>query len=210
MTELEIVKALALLVGSRRKAKDLLARTTVRNLANAPVEELQHFMPGRIARRFHAAVRVTKHAIAPERSASIEVRSAAYAHVYPFFVGRETERFVSVVCDIRFKVIATEVIAEGLPDAVDVRIADIFALAIRHRAVALLVAHNHPSGDPTPSEYDYALTKDLLEAGELLGVRVIDHLVVAGTSYRSIHDECAKEGAPCGAEELYRAAGGAS
>ena len=48
-----------------------------------------------------------------------------------------------------------------LPEAVDVRIADIFALAIRHRAVALLVAHNHPSGDPTPSEYDYELTKDL-------------------------------------------------
>ena len=210
MTEHEIVKALALLVGSRRKARDLLTRTTVRNLANAPIEELQHFMPGRIARRFHAAVRVTKHAIAPERSTSIEVRSAAYAHVYPFFVGRETERFVSVVCDIRFKVIATEVIAEGLPDAVDVRIADIFALAIRHRAFALLVAHNHPSGDPTPSEYDYELTKELLEAGELLGVRLIDHLVVAGTSYRSIHDECAKEGAPCGAEELYRAAGGAS
>jgi len=210
MTDHEIVQALALLVGSRHKAKDLLARTTVRNLANAPVEELQHFMPGRIARRFHAAVRVTKYAIAPERSASIEVLSAAYAHVYPFFAGRETERFVSVACDTRHKVIATEVIAEGLPDGVDVRIADIFAPAIRHRAVSLLVAHNHPSGDPTPSEYDYALTKDLLDAGKLLGVRVIDHLVIAGTSYRSIHDECAKEGATGGAEELYRAAGGAS
>ena len=103
-------------------------------------------------------------------------RAAAggYAHVYPFFVSRETERFVSVVCDIRYKVIATEVIAEGLPDAVDVRIVDIFALAIRHRAVALLVAHNHPSGDPTPSEYDYELAKSLLVAGELLDIRLID------------------------------------
>ena len=210
MTEHEIVKALAILAGSRRKAKDLLARTTVRHLANAPVEELKRFMPGRIARRFHAAVNLAKTAIAPERSASIETQSAGYAHVYPFLVGRETERFVSVACGIRYKVIATEVIAEGLPDAVDMRIADIFALAIRHRAFALLVAHNHPSGDPTPSEYDYELTKELLEAGELLGVRVIDHLVVAGNNYRSIHDECAKEGAPCGAEELYRAAGGAS
>ena len=205
MTDHEIVQALALLVGSRRRAKGLLARTTVRNLANAPVEELQHFMPGRIARRFHAAVHLAKTAIAPERSASIEVLSAAYAHVYPFFAGRETERFVSVACDIRYKVIAAEVIAEGLPDAVDVRIADIFALAIRHRAVSLLVAHNHPSGDPTPGAYDSELTKALLEAGELLGIRVIDHLVIAGTSYRSIHDECAKN-----AEELYRAAGGAS
>ena len=196
MTEREIVKALALLVGSRRKAKDLLARTTVRHLANAPVEELQRFMPGRIAHRFHAAVHLAKTAIAPERSASIETQSAGYAHVYPFFVGRETERLVSVACDTRSKVIATEVIAEGLPDAVDVRIADIFALAIRHRAVALLVAHNHPAGDPTPSEYDYELTKGLLVAGELLGIQLIDHLVVAGSSYRSIHDEIVKKGAP--------------
>jgi len=210
MTEHEIVQALALLVGSRHRAKGLLARTTVRNLANAPVEELQHFMPARIARRFHAAVRVTKHAIAPERSASIEVLSAAYAHVYPFFAGRETERFVSVACDIRHKVIATEVIAEGLPDEVEARIADVFALAIRHRAVSLLVAHNHPAGDPTPSVYDYELTKVLLAAGELLDIRLIDHLVVAGTSYRSIHDECAKKGATGGAEQLHRAAGGAS
>jgi len=196
MTEREIVKALALLVGSRRKAKDLLARTTVRHLANAPAEELKRFMPGRIAQRFHAAVHLAKTAIAPERSASIETQSAGYAHVYPFLVGRETERFVSVACDIRAKVIATEVIAEGLPDAVDVRIADIFALAIRHRAVALLVAHNHPSGDPAPSEYDYELTKSLLLAGELLGIQLIDHLVVAGSGYRSIHDEILKKGAP--------------
>ncbi len=196
MTEREIVKALALLVGSRRKAKDLLARTTVRHLANAPAEELKRFMPGRIAHRFHAAVHLAKTAIAPERSASIETQSAGYAHVYPFLVGRETERFVSVACDIRAKVIATEVIAEGLPDAVDVRIADIFALAIRHRAVALLVAHNHPSGDPAPSEYDYELTNALLVAGEILGIQLIDHLVVAGSSYRSIHDEILKKGAP--------------
>ena len=164
-------------------------------------------MPGRSAHRFHAAVHLAKTAIAPKRSASIEVQSAAYAHVYPFFVGRETERFVSVACDSRYKVIATEVIAEGLPDAVDVRIADIFAIAIRHRAVSLLVAHNHPSGDATPSEYDYELTKSLLVAGELLDIRLIDHLVVAGSSYRSIHDETLKKGAPW---ELYRAAGGAS
>jgi DNA repair protein RadC len=195
MTEREIVKALALLVGSRRKAKDLLARTTVRHLANAPAEELKRFMPGRIAHRFHAAVHLAKTAIAPERSASIETQSAGYAHVYPFLVGRETERFISVACDIRAKVIATEVIAEGLPDVVDVRIADIFALAIRHRAFALLVAHNHPSGDPTPSEYDYELTKSLLAAGELLDIQLIDHLVVAGSSYRSIHDEGVKKGA---------------
>jgi DNA repair protein RadC len=196
MTEREIVKALALLVGSRRKAKDLLARTTVRHLANAPAKELKRFMPGRIAHRFHAAVHLAKTAIAPERSASIETQSAGYAHVYPLLVGRETERFVSVACDIRAKVIATEVIAEGLPDAVDVRIADIFALAIRHRAVALLVAHNHPSGDPAPSEYDYELTKSLLLAGELLGIQLIDHLVVAGSGYCSIHDEILKKGAP--------------
>ena len=193
MTEHEIIEALAILVGSRRKAKDLVARTTVRHLANAPVEELQHFMPGRIARRFHAALHLAKTAIAPVRSASIETQSAGYAHVYPFFVGRETERFVSVACDINFKVLATEVTAEGPPNAVNMRIADVFALAIRHRAVMLLVAHNHPSGDPTPSQHDYELTHILRRAGDLFGIQVIDHLVIAGNSYSSIHDEVLKK-----------------
>ena len=195
MTEREIVEALTTLVGSRRKARGLLARTTIRHLANAPVEELERLMPPMIARRFHAALGLAKNALTPERPVSINVRSAGYAHVYPFFAGRETEHFVSVACDIRFKVIATEVVAEGMPDSVDVRIADLFSLAIRHRAVALLFAHNHPSGDPSPSDHDYALTKDLLEAGELLGIRVIDHLVVAGNTYCNLHDESVKKGA---------------
>lgn len=195
MTEREIVEALAILIGSRRKARGLLSRTTIRHLANAQVEELERLMPPMIARRFHAALGLAKNAITPERSVSLKVQSAAYAHVYPFFAGRETERFISVACDINFKVIATEVVADGMPDAVDVRIADLFSVAIRHRAVALLFAHNHPSGDPTPSKYDCALTKSMLEAGKLLGIHVMDHLVVAGNSYRSIHDESVKKGA---------------
>lgn len=197
MTEREIVDALSLLVGSRRKARGILARTSLRHLANAQVEELERFMPGMTARRFHAALRLAQNAIAPKRSVSVKFQSAAYAHVYPFFAGRETERFVSVACDIGYKVIATEVVAEGLPDAVDVRIADLFSVAIRHRAVMLLLAHNHPTGDPTPSEYDYALTESLLKAGKLLGVWVLDHLVVAGSSYCSVvHGEGAKKDAP--------------
>ena len=197
MIEPEMIDALSLLVGSRRKARGILARTSMRHLANAQVEELERFMPGAIARRFHAAVHLAKTAIAPERSVSLKFQSAAYAHVYPFFAGRENERFVAVACDIDYKVIATEVVAEGLPDAVDVRIADVFAVAIRHRAVMLLLAHNHPTGDPTPSEYDHVLTECVLKAGKLLGIWVLDHLIVAGSSYRSVvHGEGAKKGAP--------------
>ena len=79
MTEREIVEALTILVGSRRKARGLLARTTVRHLAIAQVEELERLMPPMIARRFHAALDLAKHALAPERPVSLKVQSAAYA-----------------------------------------------------------------------------------------------------------------------------------
>ena len=62
MTERQIVEALTILVGSRRKARGLLARTTIRHLANAQVEELERLMPPMIARRFHAALDLAKHA----------------------------------------------------------------------------------------------------------------------------------------------------
>ncbi len=64
----------------------------------------------------------------------------------------------------------------------------VFAPALKAGAAAVIIAHNHPSGDPTPSEEDRSLTRRLLEAGKLLGVPLVDHLVVAGDRYRSVNE----------------------
>ena len=186
MSTREVEDALAALLGSRRKAKALLGATSLRNLAEAPPEELEFWLPRRVARRFHAAVRLARFALSPERAKLLNSNYAAYAHFYPYLALRETEHIMVAALDSRFHVLATEVIATGAPDDVVVRPADIFACAIRHRATALLCAHNHPTGDMTPTLEDYALTRHLCELGTMLGVRVVDHLVIVGTGFWSL------------------------
>jgi len=66
---------------------------------------------------------------------------------------------------------------------------EVYRVAIRANAAAVLLAHNHPSGDPTPSQEDIQITKQLVEAGKILGIKVVDHLVVAGDAYYSFMEE---------------------
>jgi DNA repair protein RadC len=66
---------------------------------------------------------------------------------------------------------------------------EVFRPALREGAAALVVVHNHPSGDPAPSAEDHQVTERLARAGELLGVRLLDHVVVAERGYRSLREE---------------------
>ncbi|MDB4958171.1 MAG: yicR [Myxococcales bacterium] len=186
MTDTELETALSVLVGSRRKAKALLAATSLRHLAEARPDELEHFMPRETGRRFAAALHLARAALSPLPAKTLEGPAEAYAHLFPYLAGREAERFVAVACDCRYHALATTIVAEGSPVGVEVRPADVFANAVRHRAVAVVLAHNHPSGCPTPSIEDYALTERLVAAGTVLGIQVLDHLVIGGNGFASI------------------------
>ena len=73
-------------------------------------------------------------------------------------------------------------------DAMNVRVADCFREAVRSGAVAIILCHNHPSGDPEPSPEDVRITAEAVRAGELLGVEVLDHVVVAGQRHVSLRE----------------------
>lgn len=186
MTERETEEALAGLLGSRRKARALLAQTTLRHLAAASPSELERLLPRETGRRFYAALRLARVVLSPEPPGTLVGPAAAYAHLHPYLTGREAERFVAVACDCRYQALATTIVAEGSPMSVEVRPADVFAGAVRHRAVAIVLGHNHPSNQTTPSLEDYALTEHLVEAGRVLGIQVLDHLVVGGDGFWSI------------------------
>ena len=186
MSARDLEDALTALLRSRRKAKKLLGATTLRHLAEAPPEELETWLPRSSARRFHAAILLAKFALAPARSAILDSPHAAFAHFHPQLALRETERVMVAALDGRFRVLATEIVAEGVPDEVQVRPADVFTAAVRHRASSVVLAHNHPSGEVTPSLEDYALTQRLANLGKTLGIRVLDHLVVAGDGFWTV------------------------
>ncbi|MCA3008538.1 MAG: DNA repair protein RadC [Phycisphaerales bacterium] len=103
--------------------------------------------------------------------------------------GSGQESFFAVPLDRRHRVLSVRVVGTGGVDAVGAHPRDVYAPAIRDGAAALVVAHNHPSGDPTPSAQDRAVTERLGAAGRLLGIELLDHVVVGDVRYFSFADE---------------------
>ncbi len=100
----------------------------------------------------------------------------------------EREHFQALYLDSRRRLIRSETISVGTLDASLVHPREVFRPAIRHSAAAVLVAHNHPSGDPEPSAEDMALTSRLDRAGRLLGLPLIDHLVLGKGEWVSLRE----------------------
>ena len=84
----------------------------------------------------------------------------------------------TILLDTRNQVIKTPTVFIGNLNSTSIRLGDLFRLAIRENAAAVIVVHNHPSGDPSPSPEDIRITKKIVESGELLGVDVLDHIII--------------------------------
>ncbi|HSR19494.1 MAG TPA: DNA repair protein RadC [Anaerolineales bacterium] len=83
-----------------------------------------------------------------------------------------------ILLDTRNQVLDIKEIYRGSVNTAQVRAAEVFKPAVRRNATALIVVHNHPSGDPTPSPDDVAVTRELIKAGELIDVKVLDHIII--------------------------------
>lgn len=100
----------------------------------------------------------------------------------------EQEQLRAILLDTRNRVIDIPEVAHGSLNAAAVRMAEIFRDAIRKNAASLILVHNHPSGDPTPSPNDVALTKAAREAGLLLDIEVLDHLIIGQGHFVSMKE----------------------
>ena len=178
-----------------RAAQLLLARYGgLSALVRAPVDELRQLHgigPARaeaIRAAFLLGIRLRDEAIkeapmldTPERVADVLRESN---RLY-------TVEHMQVVCvNTRRRLIAVEKVAQGLLDQVLVHPREVFAIAIAKRASAIILAHNHPSGDPTPSEADIRVTRDLIRAGQLLKIEVLDHIILGQRTTERPRDYC--------------------
>ena len=100
----------------------------------------------------------------------------------------EQEHFTEVLLDTRNRLIAKLNLYVGSLNASFVRVGEVFREPIRRSAAAIIVAHNHPSGDPAPSPEDAAVTRQLVEAGKLLDIEVLDHLVIGHQRFVSLRE----------------------
>ena len=92
--------------------------------------------------------------------------------------GYEVEHFLVLLLNTRRHLIRVERISQGTLDAIHVHAREVFKHAISANAAAIVLVHNHPSGDPTPSEADIKVTRDLIRAGQLLKIDVLDHVIL--------------------------------
>ena len=90
----------------------------------------------------------------------------------------EQEQLRVVLLDTKHRVLRIQTVYQGSVNQAQVRVAEVFRDAVRHNATAVVAVHNHPSGDPTPSAADVALTSELARAGHLLDVELLDHLII--------------------------------
>lgn len=184
--------------GSRRRtaldlANELLAAVGgVHALTRATHGELRRIPgvgPARAA-QILAAIEVGRRTLmraAQARPQCISPRDAA-RYLIPEFGAASVEQFGVLLLDTRHRVLRTKVLSVGTLDASVVHPREVFREAVAGGAAALILFHNHPSGDPMPSPDDEALTRRLRAAGDLMGIDVVDHLVLADTRYVSFKE----------------------
>jgi len=137
-----------------------------------------------------AAIELGRRALARragERFQVIGPRSAA-DFLMPEFGGRPIEQFGALLLDTKHRVLRTALLSVGSQDGTSVQPREVFRQALLVSATAVLLFHNHPSGDPQPSPEDVDLTLRIRAAGELMGVSVIDHLILGDGRYYSFKE----------------------
>lgn len=161
-------------------------------LAQARFEELcQHHGVGEAkASQLQAAIELGRRVMSasPEARPQVHTPDAVANLLMAELAYAEQEHVKAVLIDTRNFVIATPTIYKGSLNSASVRVGELFKEAIRRNAAAIILAHNHPSGDPNPSPEDIALTRKLVEAGELLNVDVLDHLILGHQRFVSLKE----------------------
>jgi DNA repair protein RadC len=170
--------------------KLLLELNGLTGLHNAPYESLcdrRGIGPAKAA-QLKAAIELGRRlaAATPEEQPTIQSPEGAAALLLYEMGALEQEHLRVLLLDTRNRLIRTVEVYRGSLNSSTVRIGEIFRDAVRANAASIIVAHNHPSGDPTPSAEDVNVTGMIVEAGELLDIEVLDHLVIGKGRYVSL------------------------
>lgn len=138
-----------------------------------------------------AAFELSRRATAPRATPDLPIRTAedAVRVVGPAIADLKREMFVTLLLNTRHRLLKFETVSVGSLSASIVHPREVFRPAIQAAAASVLLAHNHPSGDPEPSEDDIEITHRLARTGELLGIEVLDHVIVgAAGSFVSLRE----------------------
>lgn len=105
------------------------------------------------------------------------------------YIGEKREILIALLLNVKGEVESKEIISIGELSATNIHPREVFSPAIRKGAAAIIITHNHPSGDPTPSNEDIVATHRIIEAGRILGIKLLDHIVIGNGTYTSLKVE---------------------
>jgi DNA repair protein RadC len=178
--------------GALEVADDLLLPAGLRGLAGRSLPELtrERGLGRAKAARLLAALELGARLASEGRGAAPSFRNAAEAgrFLLPRYGPRPVETFGILALDVRHRLKREVVISTGCLTSSLVHPREVFQEAVMCRAAALLLFHNHPSGDAEPSAEDLSLTRRLAAAGALMGIEVLDHLIVGAGRFVSLKD----------------------
>lgn len=156
----------------------------------SPVELCQeHGLGVAKAAQLLAALELGRRAVAAQPDQRPQVKSPTDVWNLLMEMGLlEQEHLRVVLLNVRNEVLGVREIYKGAADRATIRVGEIFREAIRLNSVALVVAHNHPSGDPNPSAEDVRVTEEIVKAGKMLDIDVLDHLVIGHGRFISLRE----------------------
>lgn len=140
--------------------------------------------PGKVQILAELALRMNAEQLEP--GVLLSSVETVYQHFRPRLQDARKEYLLAVMLDVKHRFLAESMISQGTLENALVHPREVFYPAIVARAASIIIVHNHPSGDPTPSKEDLEVTRTLVETGHLVGIPVLDHIIIGGNDYISL------------------------
>jgi len=175
------------------QVRQRLGSTTWRSLAGCSAQELeeafgfQDHLPEQVAVTIELCRRFNEERM--EVGDSFQTPWDVFKHFRIRLRDLKQEQFIVVLLDNKKRYLSDLIITKGTLNSSPVHPRDVFNAAIRERAASIVIVHNHPSGDPQPSREDVHVTQQLIKVGELVGIPVMDHVIIADDQYVSMLEQ---------------------
>lgn len=189
--------ALILRTGTRSEnvvemSQNMLNQADLPSLSRSSLATLSKFKGIGVvkASQLIACFEISRRLLSAPRQSRKKIDSAedVAAEYMPRLLFLKKENFIAIYLDARRKILREVVLSVGDIDTALISPRDVFHNALLEGASAIILVHNHPSGDSSPSEEDIAVTQELCAAGKLLGVQILDHIVIGDKNYSSMRD----------------------
>ena len=185
-------RLLATAVGVRAARRLTKKGATLREISKLGVAELRatYDLTPQAAERLAAVSEIGRRTAQEPLRKGQTFRSSreVFRHYAPVLGHLEVEQFRIVLLDGKHRVMSEHLVSQGTLTSSPVHPREVFKPAIRSAAAAIVLVHNHPSGDVTPSADDLEVTRRLVDVGELIGIQVLDHVIVSSDAFTSLAD----------------------